>query len=78
MIECSILNRLKGTGVIKHFGTLNVGKMSVRVNLNGSILYGLYLAVLIGFVGESVWLGLAVLVAYLIGESKGRGWKTKR
>jgi hypothetical protein len=69
----ALLNRLRGTGVIKHFGTLNIGKMSVRVNLNGSILYGLYLAVLIGFVGASVWLGLAVLVAYLVGESKGWG-----
>lgn len=73
MLECAILNRLRGTGVIKHFGTLNVGKMSVRVNLNGSILYGLYLAVLIGCIGASVWLGLAVLVAYLVGESKGWG-----
>jgi hypothetical protein len=69
----ALLNRLRGTGVIKHFGTLNIGKMSVRVNLNGSILYGLYLAVLIGCVGASVWLGLAVLVAYLVGESKGWG-----
>ena len=73
MLECAILNRFRGTGVIKHFGTLNVGKMSVRVNLNGSILYGLYLAILIGCVGASVWLGLAVLVAYLVGESKGWG-----
>ena len=73
MLECAILNRFRGTGVIKHFGTLNVGKMSVRVNLNGSILYGLYLAVLIGCIGASVWLGLAVLVAYLVGESKGWG-----
>ena len=27
MIECSALNRLRGTGVLKHFGTLIVDEM---------------------------------------------------
>ena len=29
MIECGILNRLRGTGVIKHFGTLRVGEIKL-------------------------------------------------
>lgn len=84
MIE-AILNRLRGTGVIKHFGTLRVGSKSVEVKFVGNHLYGLYLALVIGVVFTNAWLGLAVLIAYLVGESKGWGewvgaltrWETK-
>ena len=69
----AILNRFRGTGVIKHFGTLNVKDKKVDIKFNGNHLYGLYLALVIGLVTMNVWLGLAVLVAYLVGEAKGWG-----
>ena len=72
MIE-SVLNRLRGTGVIKHFGTLRISDKEIRINFVGNHLYGLCLALLIGLVTVNAWLGLAVLVAYLVGESKGWG-----
>ena len=32
MIECSVLNRLRGTGVIKHFGTIRVKELeSIKI-----------------------------------------------
>ena len=95
MIECSILNRLRGTGVIKHFGTIRVDeiklwkftipKIEVEVKLVWNHVYGLYLALIIGLLAMNVLAGLAVLVAYLVGESKGWGewvgaltrWETK-
>ena len=94
-IECGILNRLRGTGAIKHFGTLRVEEMKmwkltipkieVEVKLVWNHIYALYLALVFGIVSMNVWYGLAVLVAYLIGESKGWGewvgaltrWETK-
>lgn len=94
-IECGILNRLRGTGVIKHFGTLRVEetkmwkitlpKIEVDVKLVWNHVYGLYLALIIGLLAMNIWAGLAVLVAYLVGESKGWGewvgaltrWETK-
>lgn len=85
MIECGILNRLRGTGVIKHFGTLNLGEKKVEVKLVWNHIYGLYLALVLGLLAMNIWAGLAVLVAYLVGESKGWGewvgaltrWETK-
>lgn len=94
MIEAA-LNRLRGTGVIKHFGTLRVDEMKiwkltipkieVEVKLVWNHVYGLYLALVVGLLAMNVWAGLAVLVAYLVGESKGWGewvgaltrWETK-
>lgn len=95
MIECGVLNRLRGTGVIKHFGTLRVEeikiwklaipKKEVEIKLVWNHVYGLYLALVFGLLAMNVWAGLAVLVAYLVGESKGWGewvgaltrWETK-
>ena len=95
MIECGILNRLRGTGVIKYFGTIRVDeikiwkliipKMEVEVKLVWNHIYGLYLSLVFGLLAMNVWAGLAVLVAYLVGESKGWGewvgaltrWETK-
>ena len=83
MIECSILNRLRGTGVIKHFGTLRieeikickitVPKIEVEVKLVWNHIYAIYLALIVGFLTMNVLAGLAVLAAYLVGESKGWG-----
>lgn len=95
MIECGLLNRLRGTGVLKHFGTLRVDEMKiwkltlpkieVEVKLVWNHIYGIYLALIVGLLAMNVWAGLAVLVAYLVGESKGWGewvgaltrWETK-
>ena len=95
MIECGILNRLRGTGVIKHFGTLRVEeikiwkltipKIEVEVKLVWNHVYGLYLALVFGLLAMNVLAGLALLAAYLVGESKGWGewvgaltrWETK-
>ena len=95
MIECGILNRLRGTGVIKYFGTLRIEetkigkltlpKIEVEVKLVWNHVYGLYLALVFGLLAMNVWAGLAVLIAYLVGESKGWGewvgaltrWETK-
>lgn len=94
-IDCGILNRLRGTGVIKHFGTLRVEeiklwkltipKIEVEIKLTWNHVYGLYLALVVGLISMNVWAGLAILVAYLVGESKGWGewvgaltrWETK-
>lgn len=73
MILEAILNRFRGTGVIKHFGTLNIGSIKTEIKFNGNHLYGLYLALVIGLVTMNAWLGVAVLVAYLVGEAKGWG-----
>ena len=81
MIECSILNRLRGTGVIKHFCTLNVGEIKlwkftipaieVEIKLVWNHVYAIYLALIVGLLTMNVYAGLAVLAVYLVGESKG-------
>ena len=66
-------NRFRGTGVIKHFGTLKIMNKAVEINFNGNHLYGLWIALVLGVATMNAWLGLAVLVAYLVGEAKGWG-----
>ena len=73
MIECSVLNRLRGTGVIKHFGTLKIMNKEIEIKFVGNHLYGLWIALVLGIATMNAWIGLAVLVAYLIGEAKGWG-----
>lgn len=83
MIECVLLNRLRGTGVLKHFGTLRVDEMKIwkltipkikfEIKLVWNHVYGLYSALVFGLLAMNVWAGLAVLVAYFIGEAKGWG-----
>jgi hypothetical protein len=83
MIECGLLNRLRGTGVLKHFGTIRIGEMKIwkltipkiefEINLVWNHIYGLYLALIVGLLSMNVYAGLLTLVAYLIGESKGWG-----
>ena len=69
----AILNRLRGTGVIKHFGTLKIMNKAVEIKFVGNHLYGLWIALVLGIATMNAWLGLAVLVAYLVGEAKGWG-----
>ena len=73
VILCALGNRLRGTGVIKHFGTLNIGSIKTEIKFNGNHLYGLWIALVLGLATMNAWLGLAVFIAYLIGESKGWG-----
>ena len=72
VLLCALGNRFRGTGVIKHFGTLTILNKQVDIKFNGNHLYGLIIATILGVVG-GVWLGLAVFVAYIIGEAKGWG-----
>ena len=72
MIE-AVLNRLRGTGVIKHFGTLKVFNKEIEIKFVGNHLYGLWIALVLGVATMNAWLGLAVFIAYLVGESKGWG-----
>ena len=82
-IESAILNRLRGTGVIKHFGTIRVDeiklwkftipKIEVNVNLVWNHVYALYLALIVGYLTMNVYAGIATMIAYFIGESKGWG-----
>lgn len=44
MIIEAVLNRLRGTVVIKHFGTLNIVNNKIEVKFVGNHLYGPYLA----------------------------------
>ncbi len=72
VLLCTLGNRFRGTGVIKHFGTLTMLNKKVDIKFNGNHLYGLTIATIVGVVG-GVLLGLAVFVAYIIGEAKGWG-----
>lgn len=80
ILICSFLNRLRGTGLIYHFGTINnlekytFNKVSlVNINLVWNHVYGLFLAILLGYLTSNFTLGFLVFIAYLIGESKGWG-----
>lgn len=66
-------NRIRGTGVIKHFGTLKMFNKEIRISFVGNHLYGIYIALVLGITTMNVWLGLSVFIAYLVGESKGWG-----
>ena len=69
----AILNRLRGTGVIKHFGTLKVMNKEIEIKFVGNHLYGLWIALMLGIATMNAWLGISVFVAYLVGEAKGWG-----
>lgn len=66
-------NRFRGTGLIKYFGTLKLFNKEIEIKLVGNHLYGLWIALVLGVATMNLWLGLAVLIAYLVGESKGWG-----
>ena len=59
--------------MIKHFGTLNIVKKKIEIKFVGNHLYGLYLALVFGLLTMNVFVGLSVLIAYLLGESAGWG-----
>ena len=73
MILEAILNRLRGTGVIKSFGKIKLFNKELELKFVGNHLYGLYLAIVFGLISMNVYVGLSVLVAYLLGESSGWG-----
>ena len=72
-ILAGILNRLRGTGVLKHFGTLHMGSKNIEIKLVWNHVYGLYFGLIFGYISGSFLIGFLTLIAYLIGESKGWG-----
>lgn len=73
LICVAVFNRLRGTGVIKHFGTLKIKETNIEIKFVGNHLYGLFYAALFWFVSELWYVGLVAFICYLIGESKGWG-----
>jgi len=72
ILGTAVLNRLRGTGLIKHFGTIKIFKQDVKINLVWNHVFGLWYACLFGFF--STWyIGIVIFIAYIIGESKGWG-----
>lgn len=72
IVLCGVLNRLRGTGVIKNFGTLNIANKKIEVKFVGNHLYGIYIALVIGLL--STWYyGLIAGLLYMLGESMGWG-----
>ena len=86
MICCSVLNRLRGTGLLYSFGTISnlekytfnkVDKLELKLVWNH--IYGLYFALIVGHLNISInpgidnfiYASLATFVLYLAGESKG-------
>lgn len=82
MIE-AILNRLRGTGTLYHLGSFKFNNKLVNVTFNGNHLYGIWLALVSSYFyipvvmfNHEVHTGIVfslVLIAYLVGESKGWG-----
>lgn len=63
MIECSVLNRLRGTGDVLRVGNFRV---------TGIMLYALYLMIVVSLVTEWYY-GLAFVVLFVAGESYAWG-----
>lgn len=71
-----ILNRLRGTGLIKQFGVVTlpyVYKTPIKISLVWNHIYGLYIGLIVGLLTLNIGWGILALVLYLIGESKGWG-----
>ena len=71
-----ILNRLRGTGLIKHFGIITlpyVYKTPIKINLVWNHIYGLYLGLVVGILTLNIGWGILALGLYILGESKGWG-----
>jgi hypothetical protein len=71
-----ILNRLRGTGLIKHFGIITlpyVYKEPIKINLVWNHIYGLYLGLIVGLLTLNIGWGILALGLYILGESKGWG-----
>lgn len=73
LVLTGVLNRLRGTGLIKHFGTLHISKYSVKISLVWNHIFALYYGLIFGIVSGLWYVGLAIFVAYLVGEAKGWG-----
>lgn len=63
MIECSVLNRLRGTGDVLRVGNFRV---------TGIMLYALYLMIVVTMISEWYY-GLAFVVMFVAGESYAWG-----
>lgn len=71
-----VLNRLRGTGLIKHFGIITlpyIYKEPIKINLVWNHIYGLYLGIIVGLLTMNIGWGILALGLYILGESKGWG-----
>lgn len=76
VITMGVLNRLRGTGLIKYFGTIilpYVYKTPIKISLVWNHIYGLYIGLVVGLFSLSIWYGIVAFILYIIGESKGWG-----
>lgn len=73
LVLSGVLNRLRGTGLIKHFGVLHLGKYSIEIKLVWNHIYAIYFGSIFGYLASSVVISILIVIAYFIGESKGWG-----
>lgn len=76
VITMGVLNRLRGTGLVKQLGTFTlpyIYKKPITVNLTGNILYAIYLGTIVGLLTMNIGWGILALGLYILGESKGWG-----
>lgn len=73
IIISGCLNRLRGTGTIKHFGTLNILNKQIQVKLVWNHIYALFIGLVVGLLSANVYAGIVASVVYIVGEAKGWG-----
>lgn len=73
LLTCGVVNRLRGTGLIKHFGVLNIFSKAININLVWNHIYALYIGLVVGLLTMNVYAGLLALAVYIAGEAKGWG-----
>lgn len=73
LLASSVLNRLRGTGLIKHFGVLNIFSKSININLVWNHIYAMYIGLVVGLLTMNVYAGLLAFAVYIAGEAKGWG-----
>lgn len=69
----SLLNRLRGTGLLYSFGVLSIFKWKLEIKIVWNHIYGLYLGLLVGYFANSITAGILAFILYIVGESKGWG-----
>lgn len=68
-----LLNRLRGTGLLKYFGILNLFNKKIEIKLVWNHIYALYIGLVIGLLSMNIYAGLLALAVYIAGEAKGWG-----
>ena len=73
ILICGVLNRLRGTGLIKHFGILNLFNKKIEIKLVWNHIYAIYIGLVVGLLSMNVYAGLLAIAVYIAGEAKGWG-----